>query len=62
MNGCVCHICGTMKTKYVHEIYDQDRPWLMMNVLYCEKCAKMCDEIESAMGRCVIAHKSEVKE
>lgn len=61
MSTLPCHICGSKEIKYAHTIHDVDRPWVMVNVAYCEVCAKMMGKIEYTLSKHLLERK-EVKE
>lgn len=44
--GDLCHICASPDVAYWHTIHSAKMPFAMVNVGYCEICAKLLDKFE----------------
>ena len=44
--GELCHVCGSPNVAYWHTIHGVNMPFAMVNVGYCERCAKLLDKFE----------------
>lgn len=44
--GELCHVCASPNIAYWHTIQPADKPFIMINVGYCERCAKLLDKFE----------------
>lgn len=44
--GVLCHVCASPNVEYWHTVHSTKMPFAMVNVGYCERCAKLLDRIE----------------
>lgn len=44
--GELCHVCASPDVAYWHTIHPADRPYAMVNVGYCKRCAELLDRFE----------------
>lgn len=44
--GDRCHVCGSPDVAYWHTVSTATMPYIMVNIGYCEKCAKLLDKFE----------------
>lgn len=44
--GDQCHVCGSPDVAYWHTIHTATMPYIMVNLGYCERCAKLLDKFE----------------
>ena len=44
--GELCHVCGSQDVAYWHTIHSVKMPFAMVNIGYCERCAKLLDKFE----------------
>ena len=44
--GELCHVCSSPNIAYWHTIHPADKPFIMINVGYCERCARLLDKFE----------------
>ena len=44
--GELCHVCGSADVAYWHTINSVKIPFAVVNVGYCERCAKLLDRFE----------------
>ena len=51
--GELCHVCGSPKTAYNHTISPIDKPYIMINVQYCKRCAELLDKFEQDLYKWV---------
>lgn len=44
--GELCHVCASPNVEYWHTIHSVKMPFAMVNIGYCERCAKLLDKFE----------------
>lgn len=44
--GELCHVCASPNVEYWHTIHSVKMPFAMVNIGYCERCAKLLDKLE----------------
>ena len=49
--GELCHVCASPNIAYWHTIRPADKPFIMINVGYCERCAKLLDKFEQDLHK-----------
>lgn len=51
--GELCHVCASPDVAYWHTIHSVKMPFAMVNVGYCERCARLLDRFEQDLYKWV---------
>lgn len=49
--GELCHVCASPDVAYWHTIHSVKIPFAMVNVGYCERCARLLDRFEQDLHK-----------